>query len=57
MTVLITGVAGFIGMSCAAAVLERGDEVLGIDNLNRLLRSRTQKEPAGPAGGIQPVPV
>ncbi len=34
MTVLITGVAGFIGMSCAAALLARGDEVVGIDNLN-----------------------
>ena len=34
MTVLITGVAGFIGMSCAAALLERGEEVVGIDNLN-----------------------
>ena len=34
MTVLITGAAGFIGMSCAAALLERGDEVVGIDNLN-----------------------
>lgn len=34
MTVLITGVAGFIGMSCAAALLARGDTVVGIDNLN-----------------------
>ncbi|MDE0703901.1 MAG: NAD-dependent epimerase/dehydratase family protein [Rhodospirillaceae bacterium] len=34
MTVLITGAAGFIGMSCAAALLARGDEVVGIDNLN-----------------------
>ncbi len=34
MTVLITGVAGFIGMSCAAALLARGDDVVGIDNLN-----------------------
>lgn len=34
MTVLITGVAGFIGMSCAAALLARGDRVIGIDNLN-----------------------
>ncbi len=34
MTVLITGVAGFIGMSCAAALLARGDAVVGIDNLN-----------------------
>ena len=34
MTILITGVAGFIGMSCAAALLARGDTVVGIDNLN-----------------------
>ncbi len=34
MTVLITGVAGFIGMSCATALLARGDTVVGIDNLN-----------------------
>ena len=34
MTVLITGAAGFIGMSCAAALLARGDTVVGIDNLN-----------------------
>ena len=34
MTVLITGVAGFIGMSCAEALLGRGDDVVGIDNLN-----------------------
>lgn len=34
MTVLITGAAGFIGMSCAAALLARGDAVVGIDNLN-----------------------
>ncbi len=34
MIVLITGVAGFIGMNCAAALLDRGDAVVGIDNLN-----------------------
>ena len=34
MTVLITGVAGFIGMHVARALLERGEKVLGIDNLN-----------------------
>jgi UDP-glucuronate 4-epimerase len=32
--VLVTGVAGFIGMHVAQALLRRGDEVLGIDNLN-----------------------
>jgi len=31
---LITGVAGFIGMHCALRLLERGDDVVGIDNLN-----------------------
>jgi UDP-glucuronate 4-epimerase len=31
---LVTGVAGFIGMHVAQRLLERGDEVVGIDNLN-----------------------
>ncbi len=34
MKVLITGCAGFIGMYVAERLLARGDEVLGIDNLN-----------------------
>jgi len=34
MKILVTGVAGFIGMSVARELLERGDEVVGIDNLN-----------------------
>lgn len=34
MKVLVTGAAGFIGMHTAAALLARGDEVVGIDNLN-----------------------
>lgn len=34
MRVLITGVAGFIGMHLALKLLERGDEVVGIDNFN-----------------------
>jgi UDP-glucuronate 4-epimerase len=34
MKVLVTGAAGFIGMQVAAALLARGDEVVGIDNLN-----------------------
>ena len=34
MRVLVTGVAGFIGMHCARRLLARGDEVLGIDNLS-----------------------
>ena len=34
MAVLVTGVAGFIGAAMSRALLERGDEVVGIDNLN-----------------------
>ena len=34
MKVLVTGSAGFIGFTTAKKLLERGDEVLGIDNLN-----------------------
>ena len=34
MTVLVTGVAGFIGFHVAAALLDRGEPVIGIDNLN-----------------------
>ena len=34
MRILVTGVAGFIGMHCAERLSARGDEVLGVDNLN-----------------------
>lgn len=34
MKVLVTGTAGFIGNQLALRLLERGDEVIGVDNLN-----------------------
>ena len=34
MRILVTGTAGFIGNNLAIKLLERGDEVIGIDNLN-----------------------
>ncbi len=34
MTVLVTGVAGFIGFHVATALLARGERVVGVDNLN-----------------------
>jgi len=34
LKVLVTGVAGFIGSALALRLLERGDEVIGIDNIN-----------------------
>jgi UDP-glucuronate 4-epimerase len=48
MHILITGAAGFIGSAVALRVLERGDSVLGIDNLNpyydvSLKRARLQR--------------
>jgi len=48
MAVLVTGVAGFIGAATAHALMERGDEVVGIDNLNgyydpRLKQARLDK--------------
>lgn len=48
MKVLVTGVAGFIGMHVACNLLKRGDEVIGIDDLNdyydpRLKLARLEK--------------
>ena len=34
MKVLLTGVAGFIGMHCAERLLARGETVIGVDNLS-----------------------
>lgn len=34
MKILLTGAAGFIGMTVALRLLDRGDEVVGLDNLN-----------------------
>lgn len=34
MAVLVTGAAGFIGMHVSAALLQRGDAVVGVDDMN-----------------------
>ena len=34
MRILVTGAAGFIGFHTCRALLERGDDVIGLDNLN-----------------------
>ena len=52
MSVLVTGAAGFIGTATARALLERGEAVVGIDNLNdyydpALKRARIETLAAG----------
>jgi len=44
MKVLVTGVAGFIGMHCAQRLLARGDKVLGIDNLSPYYSVKLKKD-------------
>ena len=45
MKILVTGTAGFIGADVALALLERGDDVVGVDDLPAFWRD-------GP-GGLQ----
>ena len=44
MNILITGIAGFIGMTLATRLLERGDRVIGIDNLNDYYSVQLKKD-------------
>lgn len=44
MTVLITGVAGFIGAHVAQALLAQGRSVIGFDNLNHYYSSRLKQD-------------
>jgi len=53
MRILVTGAAGFIGAALSLRLLQRGDEVLGYDNLNpyydvSLKRARLQRLQAQP---------
>lgn len=53
MSILLTGAAGFIGYHVAEALLVRGEQVIGIDNLNayydvRLKRARLERLRARP---------
>ena len=43
MRILVTGVAGFIGMHVAVRLLADGHEVIGIDNLNDYYDVRLKK--------------
>lgn len=54
MTILVTGVAGFIGMHVAQALLARGERVIGVDDFNdyydvRLKQARADRLTSHPA--------
>jgi UDP-glucuronate 4-epimerase len=51
--VLVTGVAGFIGMHCARRLLERGDEVVGIDNLSPYYSVQLKKDRLAQLKGLR----
>lgn len=44
MRILLTGAAGFIGMHVAERLLRRGDEVVGLDNLNAYYDVRLKED-------------
>ncbi len=53
MNCLVTGVAGFIGFHLSKRLLEQGDNVIGLDNLNEYydvnLKKARRKSSSGPA--------
>ncbi|MFM7636218.1 MAG: NAD-dependent epimerase/dehydratase family protein, partial [Cyanobacteriota bacterium] len=67
MSVLITGVAGFIGAAVAQRLLARGESVVGVDNLNpyydpalkraRLRRLEVQAAASGANWRFQPLDI
>ena len=51
MTIFLTGVAGFIGSHVAEALLARGDQVVGIDNMNDYYSVDLKRARLGRLGG------
>ena len=44
MTNLVTGCAGFIGFHTCISLLDRGKDVVGIDNLNNYYSTKLKKK-------------
>ena len=56
MKILVTGTAGFIGSHLAQKLIERGDEVIGLDNINNYYDVRVKYgrlERAGVIGSLE----
>ena len=43
MNILLTGVAGFIGFHTSKLLLEKGNKVFGVDNLNNYYDIKLKK--------------
>ena len=52
MSILVTGAAGFIGSHVAGALLDRGERVVGLDNLNDYYDPALKR--ARPGDALQP---
>ena len=48
MSILITGSAGFIGFHLSKYLLEKGENVIGLDNLNNYYSKSPKRDPKGP---------
>ncbi len=51
MRILVTGTAGFIGSFVARRLLDRGDEVVGLDNVNAYYDTRLKEDRLAPLVG------
>jgi UDP-glucuronate 4-epimerase len=53
MKILVTGAAGFIGMHVSKQLLARGDEVVGIDNLNDYYDPQLKRDRLAQLSGLR----
>ena len=56
MQILVTGTAGFIGNALALRLLERGDSVAGLDNVNAYYDVRLKEDRLARLGPLLDIP-